>query len=106
MPLAPWSTAGMPIGAEIAEPHPALIRTVRIRAAMLRGVHLARPSPRGYDAGWRTTGQLGCVRVGLRTGGTGGRAGEARKWLRVAGALAPWHDGLGWLVWCSHASAG
>src|SRR6059058_5719606 len=87
MQLAPWSTAGMPIGAEIAEPHPALIRTVRMRAAMLRGLHLARPSPRGYDAGWRVTGRLGCVRVGLLTGGTGGLAGEPRKRLQVAGAL-------------------
>src|SRR5712691_6349353 len=46
MQLSPWSTAGMPIGAEIAEPHPALIRTVRIRAEMPRGIHLVRPSPR------------------------------------------------------------
>src|SRR5882724_4840354 len=106
MQLAPWSTAGMPIGAEIAEPHPALIRTVRIGAEMLRGIHLARPSPRGHDAGWRATGRLGCVRVGLLTGGIEGLAGEARKRLQVAGALARWRQRLGWplipsgtLVW-------
>ena len=34
--------------------------------------------------------------VGLRTGGTGGLAGEARKRLRVAGALARWRHRLGW----------
>src|SRR5438128_12517442 len=99
MQLAPGGAAGMTIGAEITEPHPALIRTVRMRAEMLRGIHLARPSPRGHDAGWRATGRLGCVRMSLLTGGTGGRAGEARKRLRVAGALARWHEGLGGLVW-------
>src|SRR6266568_1357043 len=106
--LAPGTAAGMPIGAEIAEPHPALIRTIRMRAEMLRGVHLARPSPRGDHGGWWATGRLGCVRVGLLTGGTGGLAGEARKRLRGAGALARWRQRLGWplipsgtLVWPS-----
>src|SRR5882724_7438239 len=94
MQLAPWSTAGMPIGAEIAEPHPALIRTVRIRAEMLRGVHLARPAPRGHDAGWRAPRRLGSVRVGLLTGGTGGLAGEARKRCGLTVALGPWAWGL------------
>ena len=49
---------------------------------------------------------LGFVLVGLRTGGTGGLAGETRKRLRVAGALARWRQRLGWplipsgtLVW-------
>src|SRR6266446_690283 len=87
MQLAPGATVGVTVGAEIAEPHPALIRTVRIRAEMLRGIHLARPSPRGHDAGWRATGWLGYVLVGLLTGGTRGPAGEARKRLQVTGAL-------------------
>ena len=78
------------IGAEIAEPHPALIRTVRIRAEMPRGIHLARPSPRGHDAGWRATGWLGDVLVDLLTGGTGGLAGEARKGLGLTVALGQW----------------
>src|SRR5216684_278640 len=82
MQLAPGGAAGMTIGAEITEPHPALIR-----AEMLRGIHLARPSPRGHDAGWRATGWLGYVLVGLLTGGTQGPAGEARKRLQVTGAL-------------------
>jgi hypothetical protein len=106
MQLAPGTAVGVTVGAAIAEPHPALIRTGRIRAEMLRGLHLARPSPRGDSAGWRATGRLGGVCVGLRTGGTGGLTGETRKRLRVAGALARWRQRLGWplipsgtLVW-------
>src|SRR5882724_2004871 len=97
----PWGLTNgrKSIGAAMAEPHPAMIRTVRIRAEMLRGIHLARPSPHGYDAGWRATGRLGDMLMGLLTGGTRGRAGEARKWLQGAGALGRWHNGLGWLVW-------
>src|SRR2546423_5537398 len=96
MQLAPGAAAGMTVSAEIAEPHPALIRTGRRRAEMLRGLHLARPSPRGDSAGWRAPGRLGGVCVGLLTGGTVGRAGETRKRLRVAGALARWRQRLGW----------
>src|SRR6266851_1294500 len=99
MQLSPWSTAGMPIGTEIAQPHPTPIGTDRMRAEMPRGVHVARPSPRGHDTRWRAPGRLGSVLVGLRTGGTGGLAGEARKRLRVAGALARRRQRLGWLVW-------
>src|SRR6266478_4475867 len=84
----------MPIGAEIAEPHPALIGTVRMRAEMPRGLHLARPSPRGDDAGWRAPGRLGCGRVGLLTGGTRGLAGEARKGWGLTVALGQWAWGL------------
>src|SRR5882762_9249394 len=58
----------------------------------------ARPSSRGSHAGWRATGRLGSVLVGLLTGGTGGLAGEARKRLQVAGALARWWQRLGWLL--------
>src|SRR5882724_5681652 len=78
MPLPPGATTGMPIGTDMAEPDPAPIGTVRMRAAMPRGVHLARPSPRRHDTGWRATGWLGYGLVGLRTGGTAGLAGEAR----------------------------
>src|SRR3989442_12094170 len=95
----------MTIGTEIAPSHPAAIVTVRIGAEMLRGLHLARPSPRGHDARWRATGRLGCVRVSLLTGGTGGLAGEARKRLWVAGALARGHDGLHWSPLCRSALA-
>src|SRR5260370_40706243 len=87
MAREPGGAGGITIAAEIPEPQPALIRTVWIRAEMLRGLHLARPSPRGHDAGWRATGWLGDVLVGLLTGGTRGPAGEARKRLQVTGAL-------------------
>src|SRR5713101_7270590 len=104
--LPPGATARMAVGTEIAQPHPAPIGTGGMRAEMLRGVHLARPSPRGDHAGWRATGRLGGVCVSLLTGGTGGLAGEARKRLRGAGALARWRQRLGWplidsgtLVW-------
>src|SRR5712692_8467151 len=96
MQLSPWSTAGMPIGTEIAQPHPTPIGTGGMRAEVPRGVHVARPSPRGHDTRWRAPGRLGSVLVGLRTGGTGGLAGEARKRLRVAGALARRRQRLGW----------
>jgi hypothetical protein len=96
LPRAPGATVGGTVGAELAEPHPALIRPVRRWADRLRGLPRARPSPRGYEAGWRATGRLGGVRVRLLPGGPGGLAGEARKRLGVAGALAPWPDGLGW----------
>src|SRR6266849_2269268 len=92
--LAPGVAAGMTIGVEITEPHPALIRTIRMRAEMLRGIHLARPSPRGHDAGWQATGRLGGVRVGLLTGGTGGLAGEARKGCGLTVVLWQWAWGL------------
>ena len=95
MQLAPGATVGVTVGTDIAEPHPALIRTVRIRAEMLRGIHLARPSPRGHDAEWRATGRLGSGLAGLLTGGTRGLVGEACKGSRVARALTRWRDGLG-----------
>src|SRR2546426_373012 len=58
MQLAPWSTVGRPIGTEIAQPHPALIGTGGLRAAMRRRVHLARAATRGDDTGWGGAGRL------------------------------------------------
>src|SRR2546426_86946 len=49
---------------------------------------------RGHDAGWRATGRLGDVLVGLLTGGTGGLAGEARKGCGLTVVLWPWAWGL------------
>src|SRR5262249_51361319 len=63
---------------------------VGLGAEVARGVHLARPSPRGHEAGWRAPGRLGSVRVGLLTGGAGGVAGAARERLRGAGAGGGW----------------
>src|SRR5262249_5629086 len=96
--LAPGTAVGVTVGTEIAEPDPALIRTVWMGTEVRRRVHLARAAARGHEAGWRATGRLRSVRVGLLTGGTRGLAGEARKRLRVAGALARWWQRLGWLL--------
>src|SRR6266849_3673024 len=105
MQLAPRSTAGMTVGRDIAQAEPAPIVAVGMRAEVARGLHLARPSPHGDNTGWRAPGRLGSVRVGLLTGGTGRLAGEARKRLRVAGALARWQDGLHWSPLCRNALA-
>src|SRR6266850_4831936 len=105
--LSPRATVGMTIRTEIAEPHPTPIRTVRIGAELLRGVHVARASPTGGDRRWRRWRwrRRGFLRR-LLTGGTAGLAGEARKRLGVAGALARRRQRLGWplipsgtLVW-------
>jgi len=95
MQLAPGATAGMSIGTDIAQPYPAPIVAVGMGAEVERGLHLARPSPRGHDTGWRAPGRLGSMLVALLTGGTGGLAGEARKRLQVAGALGR-RQRLGW----------
>src|SRR5262249_17213392 len=93
--LPPGATTRMAVGTEIAQPHPAPIGTVGLRAEMRRRVHLARAATRGHDAGWWSAGRLGSVRVGLLRGGTGGLAGEARKGLRDPRALAGWWERLG-----------
>src|SRR5205807_7280062 len=65
MQLAPRSTAGMTVGRDMAQAEPAAIRTVGSGTEMPGGVDLARPSPRGHEAGWRSCG-------GLRARGGGG----------------------------------
>src|SRR2546427_2591560 len=94
----PWGLTNgrKSIGTDIAQPHPAPIGIGGMRAEVPRGVHLARAATRGDLAGWWATGRLGCGRVGLLTGGTGGRAGEARKRLRDPRALTGWWYELGW----------
>src|SRR5213594_264630 len=94
--LAPATPIGMAVGAEIPPSRPALIRTVRIRAEMLRGIHLARSSPRGHDTGWRRCGGLRARGGGVLTGVAVRLAGEARKGFRLAAARAPWWRGLRW----------
>src|SRR5262249_4756476 len=99
-------TAGMAIGTEIAPSHPALIRTVRMRAERLRGVDLARSASRGDHAGWRGAGSLRARHDSLCTGRAVGLVGEACKWLGLLGALTPRRDGLGWHSLGRRASAG
>jgi len=96
MQLAPWSTVGMPIGTDIAQPHPAPIGTGGLRAEMRRRVHLARAATRGDDAGWWGAGRLWTRHSCLRTGLAVGLVGEARKGLRDPRALTGWWYELGW----------
>src|SRR5262249_49940783 len=91
--LPPGTPIGMAIGAEIAPAHPAAIETVRVRAEVRRGVHLAAAPPRGHDAGgWGGRGVWGGgVRVG--TGVAVWLGGEARKGCGLT--LALWRSGRG-----------
>src|SRR5262245_43354929 len=95
--LAPATTAGITIGPKIAQPYPAIIRTVRLGTKLRRGVHLARPSLGGRPPHGRNTQGWKARLWGLLTGGTAGFVGEARKWLRVSGALV---DRCGGLACC------
>src|SRR5512145_2736391 len=55
--LPPGTAIGMAIGAEIAPAHPAAIGTVRVRADMVPGVHLALAATGGGEPWrWRSRG--------------------------------------------------
>ena len=87
--LAPVTTIGMAVGAEIAPADPAAIGTVRIGAEMVRGVDLTAASARQDEARW-----WGCrgVWAGVACVGTGVAVrsrGEACKGLRLAATRAP-----------------
>src|SRR6266498_5731693 len=58
----------MAIGAEIAPADPAPIGTVRVRAEVRRGVHLAAAPPRGHDARGRGVGCLWAKVAAVLTG--------------------------------------
>src|SRR2546425_6833151 len=77
--LAPRATAGMTVGTDIAQPHPAPRGTDGMRAEVPRGVHLARPSSRGDHAGWRAPGRLTARLDTMCTGVTVGLTNETRK---------------------------
>src|SRR5262249_24843792 len=54
--LTPRATAGMAVGAQVAQPQPAAIVTVRMRAKMPGGIHLTRtPMRRGHRIGAHPT---------------------------------------------------
>src|SRR2546429_4115696 len=77
--LPPGTATRMAIGAEIAPAHPAAIGTVRVRAEVRRGIHLASAPPRGHDARGRACRGL-WARVGaVRTGVAVRLGGEPRK---------------------------
>jgi hypothetical protein len=87
----------MAIGAEIPPAHPAAIGTVRVRAEMVPGVHLALAATGGGEPWrWRSRGSDQGGRRCLLTRGTMGLMGETGKRFWLAGAWAPWQDGLRW----------
>src|SRR5437773_699187 len=94
--LAPGSTAGMPVGTEIAPVHPAPIVAVGIGAEMLCGVHLAWASPAGGNQRWGGRWRDLWVLGHLLTGRTVRLVDEARKGFRLAAAHTQWWCGLGW----------
>jgi len=52
-PLPPLAPTGMAVGAQIPQSHPAPIRTIRMRTAMMRGIHLAFSATCGGNPwGW------------------------------------------------------
>src|SRR5262249_29447537 len=92
--LAPGTAVGMAVGAEIAPADPAPIGTVRVRAEMQGGVHLAAAPPCGHDAGWRRAGGRWTEVASLRTGVAIRLGGEARKGHALTMALGHWGSGL------------
>jgi hypothetical protein len=75
--LAPGTTIGMAIGAEIAPADPAAIGTIRVGADMVPGVHLALGATGGGDPWrWPSGGSDQGGRRCLRTRDTLGLMGE------------------------------
>src|SRR5215475_12504077 len=100
--LPPGTATGMAISAEIAPAHPAPIGTVRVRAEVRRGIHLAAAPSRGHDARGRACGGL-WARVGaVRTGVAVWLGGESCKGCGRTRARAPW----GWGLRCRRAHGG
>src|SRR5262249_6686842 len=89
--LAPGTTIGMAVGAEIAPADPAAIGTIRVRAEVHRGVELAAAPPRGDHARGRSGGGLWARVSGVLTGVTVRFGGEACK--RFGGTVALWRWG-------------
>jgi len=98
MQLAPRSIAGVTMGAEVAQPHPAPIGTGGMRAEVQRGVHLAPAVTRGDQAGWRTTGALGRLFLGVLTGNTQRRVSETHKGFGLSGTFLVCPGGCGWVL--------
>src|SRR5256714_8255498 len=92
--LPPRATAGMAVGAQVAQPQPAAIGTVRMRAKMPGGIHLTRTSVRrGHRSGahrrrWRGMCGLVCTQSAR------GLLGQTLKRFRLDGVLTLGLDGL------------
>jgi len=103
--LAPRSTIGMAIGAQVPKTDPAPIITTRMGAEVRGGVDLAwaavgcRHRLGGHGRGRLGTGSILC------TGGTVRFVGQSCKGFGLVGALTVWEDGRGWLRPCRHAWA-
>src|SRR5262249_61464593 len=88
--LPPRATAGMAVGAQVAQPQPAAVGTARMRTKVPRGVHRAGAAVgRGQRLGWHGRGHLG-MRSFVRTQGTRarGRQGRTQRWIVGARAAA------------------
>src|SRR5262249_29082942 len=92
--LTPRATAGMAVGAQVAQPQPAAIGTVRMRAKMPGGIHLTRtPMRRGHRIGahrrrWRGMYGLVCTQSAR------GLLGQPLKRFGRDGVLRRGLDGL------------
>jgi hypothetical protein len=93
--LTPRATAGMAIGAQIAQSQPASVVTVGMGAKVHRGVDSTGTSVgRGHRIGWhRRRGQR--MHSLLLTGRTGGLVRQADKRFRLLAACASRRDGRG-----------
>jgi len=95
--LSPRAAARMTMRTEIAPSPPAALVAGRSGTERLRGVQLTWPSPAGGDRRrWEGRWQSRWCLRRLRTGRTGGLVSQARKRLRVAGALARRQQRLRW----------
>src|SRR5262249_52823188 len=93
---APPPAAGVPIGANILQPHPAIIGTARLGTELRRGVYLARPSRGRGKRRWRDKRNWGGRRSRLLAQGTGRFVGETSKRLGILGVLVEQRGRLAW----------
>jgi hypothetical protein len=90
MELAPWSTIGIAISAQIAQADPAAILAGGLRTEVRGGIDLTRASiGQGHRCGWYGRKRCG-MRSCLLAGGPLGLAGEPGKRFGSFGALQWW----------------
>src|SRR5262249_13403114 len=92
--LPPGTATGMAIGAEIPPSRPTLVGTVRVRAAMVRGVDLTAASACHDDAWGRSGGGLRAGVGWMLRGVVRRLRGEACKGGGLTLALGQWGCGL------------
>src|SRR6516164_8426994 len=94
--LPPRAPAGMAVGAQVAQPHPAAVVTARMRTKVPRGVHRAGAAVRGGQRIGPSRRRWSRVASLVVTQRTGRLVRQARKRLRLGGAFAL---GLRWHGW-------